>query len=81
MSEFATNKPGSVFMNHKIAIDLLSQSNNYEALEEIKSAFELEKPDVIIDPQGLIEPIFNRLPALKLSYEKIDNDIWKKLNP
>lgn len=81
LSEYAENKPGSVFLNYKIAERLLSQSNNYEAIEDIQRAFELERPDVIIDPNNLMTPIFDRIPSLKMDYRKNENGIWERLNP
>ncbi len=80
-SEYAENKPGSVFLNYKIAQKLMSQPDNYEAIEEISSAFNLEKPDVIIDPSNLMGPIFDRIPSLKLLYQKKENGVWMKRNP
>ncbi|MFZ6664990.1 DUF6427 family protein [Peijinzhouia sedimentorum] len=81
LSEYAQNKSGSVFMSHRITEKLLSQSNNYEAIEEIQRAFELERPDVIIDPSNLMEPIFDRIPSLKLEYQKKETGIWERKNP
>jgi len=80
-SAYLDNKPGSVFLNYTIAKKLLSQPNNYVAIEEIHRAFELEKPDIIIDPANKMGPVFDRIPSLKVQYKKKDSDLWEKLNP
>jgi hypothetical protein len=81
LSEYSENKPGSVFMNFRITESLFNNADNYEAIEEINRAFELDRPDVIIDPENLMEPIFKRLPGLKSQYQQQETGIWEKKNP
>jgi hypothetical protein len=36
----------------------------------VHQAFEIEMPEIIVDPHNLMAGFFNRLPNLKLNYEK-----------
>jgi hypothetical protein len=67
---FLNNTLGSPFYEWKLYQPIFEHPDYYDHVLMVHHAFEKEKPDVIVDPNNLMAGFLDRLPTLKLSYEK-----------
>lgn len=67
---FKQNTLGSPFYDWDLSSPVFRNPNYYENLLLVHRAFEKEKPEVIVDPENLMDGFFVRLPQLKAQYVK-----------
>lgn len=59
---------GSRFLNWKIAKQYFEGMDYFNLVLKMNAAFEAEKPEVIYDPEGYMEQVFYRIPAIDSMY-------------
>jgi hypothetical protein len=64
------------FYNWSLCEDIFREPNYYENIILVHQQFSLEAPEVIVDPNNLMQAFFERLPALKSKYERADVGFW-----
>jgi hypothetical protein len=69
-SAFKHNTLGSPFYDWDLSSPVFRNPDYYENLLLVHRSFEKEKPEVIIDPENLMNGFFVRLPQLKAQYVK-----------
>jgi hypothetical protein len=67
---FKQNTLGSPFYDWDLSSPVFRNPDYYENLLLVHRAFEKEKPEVIVDPENLMDGFFVRLPQLKAQYVK-----------
>jgi hypothetical protein len=67
------------FYDWKLSERVFTQQDYFENVMLVSRAFEHEKPQLIVDPQNLMQHIFNRIPSLKSQYKK-EGEFYVKLN-
>ncbi len=67
---YKKNYAASYFLNWDLSKEIFEQPEYYENIIMVQNSFEEDKPEVVIDEQGLLAEFFDRLPSLKEEYEK-----------
>jgi hypothetical protein len=69
-SAFTNNTLGSPFYQWDLCEPVFKNPDYYDNLLFVHRGFTAEKPEVIFDPENLMNGFFKRLPALKSQYQK-----------
>ena len=77
VSVYRENKLAGYFPNWDLSKLIFEQPEYYESILLINEAFEMDPPDIIVDPQDLMKPIFNRIPRLKPLYRR-EGELYRK---
>ncbi len=77
-SLYLKNNLAGYFFDWSLSKRYFEQPDYYENLIKINQSFLLDPPEVIIDESGLMEPIMERIPSLKLGYRKEGAVYWKR---
>lgn len=64
------------FLDFHLSRELFAQPGYYDNLTRIANGFALDMPEVIIDPEGLMEPVFERMPALRTRFEQPQSGVY-----
>ena len=80
ISVYSQGKLAGYFLNWKLSRTIFEQPDYYENILLINEAFETDPPDLIIDPKGLMEKIFDRIPKLKPLYKK-EGEFYRRVVP
>ncbi len=76
---FLQNQLGSFFLNWKLSKSIFEEPTYFENISLIEKSFQVNTPDVIIDPSDLMKPIFEKLPTWKPLYRK-EGIIYTKIS-
>lgn len=68
LSVYKNNTLGSAFLNWDLSQQIFDKPDYYENVLSIYRSFQQDPPDVILDPQKKMDPVFKRLPELKKQY-------------
>jgi len=74
------SRSGSPFLDWSLASSLFENPDDYYSVNQIYRALITDIPDVIIDPDDLIAPFLERMPAIKETYEKLGDTYYLKSN-
>jgi hypothetical protein len=77
---YRDNMLGSAFYEWRLCNPIFTHPDYYENLLHVHRAFEIEKPEVILDPENLMPAFFERLPQLQALYIKVENGYQLKTN-
>jgi len=69
ISDYFENELATPYFNPYLSENHLGDMNNFISIEALYENFLKDMPDVIIDPQNKMTPVFNRIPALKSWFE------------
>jgi hypothetical protein len=69
----------SPFLDYQLARDVFTQPEYYDNLSLIADGFSTDMPEVIIDPNEIMEPIFNLTPVLARSYRKVEDGLYERI--
>lgn len=69
ISDYLENELATPYFNPYLSENHLGDMNNFVSVETLYENFLRDMPDVIIDPQRKMKPVFNRIPALKNRFE------------
>ena len=69
---YRTNRCAAWFLEWDLSEELFSGQPTYEKIALINTSLTSDPPEAIIDPKGLMEPIFYRLPEQKSRYIKTE---------
>jgi len=61
------------YLNWKLSEEILRNPNYYDNLAHIYHGFFKDLPELIIDQEGVMDAIFERIPDLADKYEKVDD--------
>lgn len=67
---YANAKLGGPYLNYPMSKKILENTEDHQTMAEIYQSFVQEKPEIIIDEEGVFEGLMKRIPALERSYEK-----------
>lgn len=76
MALYEQNKLGGSFLDWELSRGYLEQAEDYDNLIRINDAFTGDPPEVIVDENGLMDRILERIPRLKNMYRKEGNIYW-----
>lgn len=79
ISYYQNNLPTSPYLNWQLSKKDFDYPDQYEAIIRIATHLENNYPEVIIDPQNLMNKLIIRIPTLKEMYEKKENGIYMKI--
>jgi hypothetical protein len=68
--EYYGNKLATPYLSWLISRDLFNNLNNYPAVINIYEKINKSYPEIIIDKEGIVEKIFDRIPEIKSRYRK-----------
>jgi hypothetical protein len=60
--------------------DLLSRPDTYESVLSVDHLFRADPPDIIVDPERLMQPFMERIPALGDQYVALEGEVWKRIS-
>jgi hypothetical protein len=80
MQVYKYNIPATPFINWRLSEPIWQNSNRYSNLTIIANSIERDKPEVIIDPQGLLPYFFKQAPGLSALYTKEGQYYIRKIN-
>ncbi len=69
LSPYQDARSATPFLDYYLSRDLFANPGYYDNLTRISSGFSFDMPDVIIDPEGLMGPVFNKMPTLGKQFE------------
>jgi hypothetical protein len=64
------NRLATPFLNWELSADIFRESDRYENIIMINEYFERDAPEIIIDSEGVMPKIFDRIPLLKKKYKR-----------
>lgn len=67
------------FVDFYLSRELFANPGYYDNLTRISSGFSLDMPDVIIDPEGLMGPVFNKMPTLGKQFGRIEPGVYTRI--
>lgn len=67
---YANAKLGAPYLNYPMSKKILESTDDHQTMAEIYQSFVKEKPEIIIDEEGVFERLMTRIPALQRTYEK-----------
>jgi hypothetical protein len=75
---YKKNKLATPFLNWNLSKEVFERPDYFENIALIEKSFQKETPDVIIDKNDLMKPIFERIPRLKALYKK-EGGLYRKI--
>ncbi|GAB4326869.1 MAG: hypothetical protein OHK0038_00360 [Flammeovirgaceae bacterium] len=79
ISYYKNNQPTCPYLNWKLSRKDFDYLDQYEAIVRIAKQLENNYPDVVVDPQNLMNKLLIRIPAMKEMYEKKENGVYVKV--
>ncbi len=67
------------FYDWELSERVFKQQDYFENVMLVNRAFEHEKPEIIVDPQNLMQQVFYRIPSLQSQYKR-EGEFYVKLN-
>lgn len=74
------NKLAAAFLNWELSKNIFENPDLFENINQIDRSFQQDAPEVIVDKNNLMEPIFQRLPGWKVKYKKEGTRYYKISN-
>lgn len=65
---YAANELATPYVNWRLSEDVFRQSDTYETVTEVYHHLKVDPPEIIFDPENVMEPFFERMPDLKKQY-------------
>lgn len=75
-SVFMNNTASPPFIDWKLTKGILDGPQFYENVLLVNRLFELDPPEIILDPENRLEKFTDRIPLLKNNYSKAENGQW-----
>ena len=76
---YSQNKLAGFFPDWKLSQNVFEETNYYDNILIIDAAFQLDAPDIIVDPNDMMKKVFERIPRLKFMYKR-EGELYKKIN-
>ena len=76
---YKNNKLAGYFLDWNLSKRFFEDPGNLGNITKIHKSFTEDPPDVIVDENDLMEPILERLPTVKMRYQK-DGKIYRRLS-
>ena len=73
------SKLASPFLNWRVSKEVFENPDVYENIILVYKSLEKEKPDLIIDPQGVMGEFFKKMPGLESKYNQA-GEFWIRRN-
>ena len=70
MSPYVEAYPATPFLNWQLSEELFRNPEFYDNLTILQKGFSGDIPDIILDINGVMPPVFEKLPGLKVRYEQ-----------
>ena len=77
LSVYKHSRMATPYLNWKLSEEILRNPNYYDNLSHIYHGFFKDLPELIIDQEGVMDAIFERIPDLAKKYEKVDDLTFK----
>ena len=75
LAVYRNNKAAGFFPEWSITEDIFSAPGFYENVVTIYNSFQVDPPDVIIDPNNLMQEVFRHMPDVARKYKR-DGELW-----
>ncbi|MEM6844549.1 MAG: hypothetical protein AAF632_20180 [Bacteroidota bacterium] len=70
------------YLNWSLAEKQLANLDDFKNVSLVSTAFQNDMPELIIDESGLIDDIFERIPAIKTAYRKLPGQpVYRRTKP
>ena len=76
---YRQNKLAGYFPDWSLSKTIFEEPDYYENILLIDRAFQIDPPEVIIDPNDVMKEIFERIPRLKPHYKR-EGELYKKIS-
>jgi hypothetical protein len=70
LSGYVRNQLATPYLNWKLSRDVFHHPEFYENITAVYHHLRLDPPDEIIDPENLMSPFMERIPALRKAYRR-----------
>lgn len=74
---YLKNRAATPYIQWELAKETFEHPEYYESLTDVYVAFKKEMPEVIVDPNNLMSPFFDRMPEFKPRYYR-EGDLYVK---
>jgi len=74
---YKQNRLAGFFLDWRLSREILERPDYYENVILVNDAFQLDPPDVIVDPQNLMKQFFERIPSLGVMYKR-EGTLYRK---
>lgn len=69
------------FLDWTLTREIFDQPRYYEHILRVNRMFEVDPPEIIIDPENRMQPFFEQIPWLQQAYRKSSAGTWLKVEP
>lgn len=78
ISPYFSARQATPYFNWNLSKNQLAQLNYYDNVQEIDKNFRNDMPEFIIDKEGLVPDLFEKLPLIGAEYELTEKYIYKR---
>ncbi len=71
--------PATPFLDYELSGELFTNPGYYDNLTLIANGFAGDMPDVIVDPQGLMGPVFEKIPVLARQFRSSGDGVYLRI--
>jgi hypothetical protein len=74
---YLDNTLGGYFLDWNLSRQVLEHPDYYENVIQVNNSFKDDPPEIIVDPNNLMEGFLNKIPELKMHYYR-EGDLYKR---
>ncbi|MFZ6012827.1 MAG: hypothetical protein ACOYXT_20950 [Bacteroidota bacterium] len=77
LSLYAENSLATKFLNWDLSRDIFEHPEYYDNITEVYEAFRKDMPQVIVDPNHVMDAFWEKMPGLKRRYKKVSDGVYR----
>jgi hypothetical protein len=79
LNYYRNASPATPFLDYYLSWELFANPGYYDNLTKISNGFAGDMPDLIIDPDGLMKGVFEKMPSLERQFRQIEAGRYERL--
>lgn len=80
LDPYYSNSLATPFLNWKLSQEIFRNPDYYENVTQVYRAFKKDPPEIVIDPENLLQDFLKRMPEISRQYERRDNRYMRVSN-